>query len=421
MGLSSSKNNFYTETYDRGTSFTLETGDLINYYSTNRLDGIGEELLDLADRMEKSHVANSDEPEPENYGFSRVVNIEKDSPWTGNYDDEIESYLRDIEKIMKDQGIRYGINAEVEFINKRYQSTEGVDVIQNYITTFISVTASLNKNSSKLKRVESYGGIDKTSFSWQKIEQNVHELINEIKSLENVRRPKTGNYDIVLSEDTGYSLIHETIGHGCEGDQIINKSSFLTNSLGYKIGSPDLTVIDYPHIRGMGWNEFDDEGTKAQGTILVSEGILTGVLHSKQTAKKYNTFSTGNARTSTYLAPPSPRQTNLMVEPREFSNEELIEDVKNGFLLGPTNSASTSIYTGEFSIETQMTYEIRNGEITNLLGPCTFTGSSNETLGEVRAIGKNPIMVSAPCLKSDSRVYIGSLMPRISIGNARIQ
>ena len=83
-------------------------------------------------------------------------------------------------------------------------------------------------------------------------------------------------------------------------------------------------------------------------------------------------------------------------------------------------AASTSIYTGEFSIESQISYEIKNGEIVNILGPVTVTGNALESLNNIMSIGNKPEMIPAVCLKTDSLVYVGSLMPKMALNKIKV-
>ena len=76
-------------------------------------------------------------------------------------------------------------------------------------------------------------------------------------------------------------------------------------TLGKKFGNKDLNITDgakIPNLRGS--YEFDDEGTPATKTPLIREGILTGRLHSNETANKMSEEATGNARAISFAFPP---------------------------------------------------------------------------------------------------------------------
>lgn len=51
-----------------------------------------------------------------------------------------------------------------------------------------------------------------------------------------------------------------------------------------KIAPSYVSVIDDPYLETIGYYEFDSEGMKGRGTLLVDDGILTDFLHSRETA-----------------------------------------------------------------------------------------------------------------------------------------
>lgn len=429
-GLDQDSNYSFNEFYDRGTGFQLNVNNAYGFHSSNSLDNIGEELanltLNLSKRVPKNKKSDIGQQHYENTNINSknklIIDISKDAHWTENYKEEINSFLKDIESLISEHKnkMRFILDIESFFVQKRYQSTRAVDIQQEFAYSLLSIYVESKNRNYPIKRNEILGGISKNDFKWHKVENRIENMISQLEQLQVAPKPPSGEYRVLLSEDAVYSLIHETIGHGCEADQIVSNNSFLNNKMGFKVANSSLSIVDDPHIRNVGWGEYDDEGIKTQGTLLVDEGILSSFLHDTKTAKTMNQTSTGNARATSYLSPPEPRQSNIYIEPGDFSNEELLEETKNGLLIGPTLAASTSIYTGEFSIESQISYEIKNGEIVNILGPVTVTGNALESLNDISAIGNKPEMIPTVCLKNDSLVYVGSLMPQMTLNKARV-
>jgi TldD protein len=327
--------------------------------------------------------------------------------------------IKDIKSLFSShKNVPYSVNIENSLLTRCFQSSELLDITHKYDRTLISLNLMVKGRNIVLREI--LGGIERASYSWAHIEKKINEVIARAEQLVESKGFIKGKYNAVLSPDSTYSLIHETIGHGSEADQIINGNSFLTNLTGYPIASDLLTVIDDPHIRNFGWAEFDDEGTKTQGTLILEDGILNQFLHSKFTAERMNSLSTGNARASSYLSPPAPRQSNIYIEPRDHSFEELLEEVKNGVFIGTTESASTSIFTGDFIVNSQYGYEINNGELGKLLLPVKYSGSSLEVLQKVTSIGSEVETIPALCLKEESKVYMGAISPAMSISKLNI-
>ena len=92
--------------------------------------------------------------------------------------------------------------------------------------------------------------------------------------------------------------------------------SVYSGKIGQQIASPLITVVDDATLPGRrGSFRVDDEGTKAQRTVLVEQGILKTYLYDRLTAMKDGTRSTGNGRRESYRHRPIPRMTNTMIVP----------------------------------------------------------------------------------------------------------
>ncbi|CAG0978645.1 partial TldD protein, partial [Anaerolineae bacterium] len=89
------------------------------------------------------------------------------------------------------------------------------------------------------------------------------------------QRAPGGKMPVVLSSDAGGTMIHEAVGHGLEADLAFQNLSVYSGKMGQQVASELVTVIDdatIPHKRGSFF--FDDEGTPAEKTVLVENGIL---------------------------------------------------------------------------------------------------------------------------------------------------
>ena len=123
-----------------------------------------------------------------------------------------------------------------------------------------------------------------------------------------------GVMPVVISSSAGGTMIHEAVGHGLEGDLVRQGMSVYKNKIGKKVASSLITVIDdatLPSKRGS--SKFDDEGTPAQKTTLIENGVLKTYLHNHITAAAAGVKSTGNGRRESYRNRPVVRMTNTMV------------------------------------------------------------------------------------------------------------
>ncbi|NES96304.1 MAG: TldD/PmbA family protein [Desertifilum sp. SIO1I2] len=112
----------------------------------------------------------------------------------------------------------------------------------------------------------------------------------------NYEKVKTGKYLVVLSPDAFLSLLG-AFSNLFNAQSILDKQSLSTpESLGSAIASPLLSVCDDAlHPDNVAVTTFDGEGTPTRRVPLITEGVLSGFLHSAGTAKRLNAQPTGHA------------------------------------------------------------------------------------------------------------------------------
>jgi PmbA protein len=112
----------------------------------------------------------------------------------------------------------------------------------------------------------------------------------------NYEKIKSGKYRVVFSPDAFLSLL-SAFSNLFNAQNILDKQSLSTpDSLGKPIASPLLSVCDDAlHPDNVAAETFDGEGTPTRRVSLITEGVLTGFLHSSGTAKRLNAQPTGHA------------------------------------------------------------------------------------------------------------------------------
>jgi TldD protein len=199
---------------------------------------------------------------------------------------------------------------------------------------------------------------------------------------------KGGNYPAVLGPNVVGVFAHEAFGHLAEADLTLS-GSVLMDKMGKKIASDLVSIYDDGTITGaFGSYTYDDEGVSAQKTLLVEDGVVKGLMHNRETAHKFNTKPTGNARAEDFHVDPIIRMRNTFIAPRDHSFEELVEDVKFGYYLKAFRGGQAN-YDGTFQVGVQEGYEIINGEIGEPVRDASISGNTLDTLFEVDAVGKD--------------------------------
>ncbi|MEM2676279.1 MAG: TldD/PmbA family protein [Candidatus Bathyarchaeia archaeon] len=200
--------------------------------------------------------------------------------------------------------------------------------------------------------------------------------------------PKGGTFPVVLGPNVVGVFVHEAFGHLAEADLTLS-GSVLIDKLGKKVASEVVTIYDDGTIEGaFGSFKYDDEGVPAQKTLLVKDGVVVGLMHNKETAEKFNTQPTGNARAEDFRVEPIIRMRNTFMAPRDHSFEELIEDIKFGYYFKSFRGGQANL-DGTFQVGIQEGYEIVKGEISEPVRNASISGNTLETLNKVDAIGKD--------------------------------
>src|ERR1700722_17218503 len=234
-----------------------------------------------------------------------------------------------------------------------FVSSEDANIHQTKYTTGVGYAAYAFAGSEIQKRSfpNSYGG------QWQ---NKGYELIGELKLLENARRVgeeavallkaeqcPEGGFNIILDSSQLGLQIHESVGHPIELDRVLGMdanfagTSFLTldklRTLRY--GSDLVNIVAdarQEHGPGLGTFAFDEEGVPAQCTLIITNGLFTGYLTSRETAHTIGeNRSGGTLRAESWNRLPIIRMTNISILPGEkpLTREQLIADTDHGIYM----------------------------------------------------------------------------------------
>lgn len=199
--------------------------------------------------------------------------------------------------------------------------------------------------------------------------------------LNHARPVKPGIYTVVLAPQPAGVFAHESFGHKSEADFMAGDEKMKEEwAIGKKVGAEILSIVDDGNRPGTGYVPFDDEGTPAQATYLVKNGILAGRLHSVATAAALGEEPTGNARAISFEYEPIVRMTTTFILPGSKSKEELLGEVKEGILVEKVNHGTGH---STFTLMPTLAYRIKNGRIAGPVSISALTGDLFTTLAEI--------------------------------------
>lgn len=222
--------------------------------------------------------------------------------------------------------------------------------------------------------------------------ENAAKTAKEAEMLLNAEECPSGHFDLLIDSSQLVLQVHESVGHPVELDRIFGSEaayagmSFVTTDKrenGFKYGSEHVTIVaDGTLEKGLGSFGYDDDGVKAQRTVIVDKGILKNFLTSRDTAVKLGDTSNGTNRADGWQNIPIVRMTNISLMPGDFEFNDLLKGIDYGFYLCTNKSWSIDDKRLNFQFATEIAYEIKDGKLTGkIFKNPIYTGITPEFWG----------------------------------------
>ena len=283
----------------------------------------------------------------------------------------------------------------------RLITSEGGDVVQwhRYLYPSISVTAhadgvtqqrSLNGQRGMCQQ----GGVeilDRVGFagSGRRVAEEELELLLAPNC-------PSGRMDVLLAPDQMVLQIHESIGHPLELDRILGDernfagTSFVTPDMfgTYRYGSEHLNItFDPTRPEELASYAFDDDGTAAERTFLIRDGILERPLGGAISQSRAGLPGVANARAASWNRPPIDRMANLNLEPGDATFDALVAGIERGVLLETNASWSIDDSRNKFQFGCERGRVIENGRLGHVVKNPNYRGISAEFWRSLARVG----------------------------------
>jgi PmbA protein len=199
-----------------------------------------------------------------------------------------------------------------------------------------------------------------------------------------------GNYRVLFGPSIMAQFLNNTADFATAYSVDLGLSIF-ADRIGQKVASEKLTLVDDRRMPG-GINScaLDEEGYPTQRTTIIDHGTLKTYLHSSYSVAKYGGALTGSAFYAGGTWGIAPVALNIVVEPGEYSQEKLFEQVGDGLYL--TNNWYTrfqNYQTGDFSsICRDGAFEIKNGKIARSVKGLRISDNMPRILQSITALSK---------------------------------
>jgi TldD protein len=204
------------------------------------------------------------------------------------------------------------------------------------------------------------------------------------------RPAPAGRFTVIFHPSITGLLVHEALGHNAEADAVWAGQSILEGRLGEMLAAPCVSIYDDSTVPGeFGSYAFDSEGTPSRRRAIIENGRLVGFLHSLETAAKFKTAPTGNARADSYDSRPIVRMSNTFMGQGTMPFEEMIGGVQRGIYLMDGHWGYVFVQKGQFICHAGQARMIENGKLGEPLRDVSISSMTLDTLSKIDAVGND--------------------------------
>ncbi len=156
------------------------------------------------------------------------------------------------------------------------------------------------------------------------------------------------------------------------------------------------------------------KGARAKKTVLVENGILSGYLHDKISARYYGVKPTGNGRRESYEHYPLPRMRNTYMLGGEETPEDVIKKAGKGIYIEDVSNGQVKIGEGDFAFYVSRGYMIEDGKLTAPIKDVNIMGNGPKMLANITNVANDLQMAeggAGACGKGGQAVPVSFGLP----------
>lgn len=220
------------------------------------------------------------------------------------------------------------------------------------------------------------------------VAETVDEAVGEALAKIGADLVPSGKYNVVFNGNQMRSLL-SVFASAFSAKAAIDGMSKLKGMEGETIAAEIVTITDDPQREGNTVGTyFDAEGVATHCKAVVENGVLTTLLHNRETALAMGKQTTANASKAGYSSPIGVRPYSFAIEPGDKSREELFEMAGDGIFVTELKGlhAGANPVSGDFSLESAG-FMIRGGKKCEAVKSFTIAGNFYDLLKSITALG----------------------------------
>ncbi|MDP8227332.1 MAG: TldD/PmbA family protein [Candidatus Celaenobacter polaris] len=300
---------------------------------------------------------------------------------------------------------------------KYFISSEDAEIHEVLITTSISGSI-ISKDGNLTQNVRVGAGGSDGFYTVRELDDKFEKRTKIAIDLLSAEPVKAGVYDCILNQSLAGVFAHEAFGHFSEADIVESLPAMRKKmQIGNKLGNNVLSIIDNATIPNqLGFYKYDDEGVAVREVKLLTNGVLTGRLHSRRTAHEFGEPISGHCVAEDYRFAPIIRMGTIYIEPREKTLEQLMEELGDGLYILDAKGGQTS---GEnFTFGAQYGFIVKNGKKEKMVRDINISGNLYQTLQDITAVGNDlKLSKTGGCGKGQTNIRSCHGAPHILMKN----
>lgn len=268
---------------------------------------------------------------------------------------------------------------ECDIENTRLINTKGLDCYYTDTTLSCFLSAEWVRGDDFLS--VSDGQTERNQLNPERVAQQILQRLSWAK--ENVGAV-SGRFPVLFTSKAA-DMLWGTIQAALNGKRVLEKASPWAELIDRQVISDSLTLYQDP-AAGPYSCPFDDEGNPTQDHIFIQDGVLQNFYCDRTTGNNLGTGTTGNGFRPGLGSYPSPGLFNFLIQPGSSSLEDLISSMDDGLIVDQMLGGGGGI-SGDFAINVDLGYRVRNGEIIGRVKDTMISGNIYTALKQVVKLG----------------------------------
>ena len=184
----------------------------------------------------------------------------------------------------------------------------------------------------------------------------------------NSKKIKSCTLDVIFEPRVAKSIL-SSFCSCASGTSIARGTSFLNNKLNTTVFKKNINITNNPKLkRGIGSAPYDSSGIKTENISIIQDGIFKNYFLNIRSARQLRMPINGNSSPS-----------NLILNKGDQDIENIIKNIKNGFLVTEMLGMSFNPINGDYS-RGATGFKIESGEIAYPVSEVTIAGNLSEML-----------------------------------------